>query len=71
MALLEIARMERTAAYDCPQCGERILMFVDPGNGDEQTLIEDCQVCCKANEITVTYDRRAKQYLARAVAIDL
>lgn len=69
--VLEIAPMERTASYDCPQCGERILMFVDQGNGDVQHLIEDCQVCCKANEITVTYDRREKRYTARAVAIDV
>ena len=63
--------MERTATYECPHCGERILMFIDPGDGEEQRVIEDCQVCCRANEITIAYDRRSKSFTVHAVAVDL
>jgi hypothetical protein len=31
---------------DCPYCGERICVLIDPSDSDQQ-YIEDCQVCCK------------------------
>jgi hypothetical protein len=37
----------------CPYCGEPIELIVD-GSQQEQTYIEDCQVCCRPIEVTAT-----------------
>ncbi len=63
--------MERTVEYVCPQCGETITMFVDPSDGLTQKMVEDCQVCCRANEITIRFDPKARTASADAVAVDL
>lgn len=39
----------------CPYCGETIVLFVDGSAGD-QHYIEDCQVCCRPIQVTVTLD---------------
>ncbi|HCP12381.1 MAG TPA: CPXCG motif-containing cysteine-rich protein [Planctomycetaceae bacterium] len=39
------------ASYICDSCGEEIVIPVDISEGDSQTLIEDCPVCCRANTI--------------------
>jgi Cysteine-rich CPXCG len=39
----------------CPYCGERIEILVDPSSGD-QRYIEDCQVCCRPISIDVWID---------------
>jgi Cysteine-rich CPXCG len=35
------------AEVECPYCGERVTLFVDPGGGPAQTYVEDCPVCCR------------------------
>lgn len=40
---------------DCPYCGETIDVFVDTSAGD-QSYIEDCFVCCRPIQITVTIE---------------
>ena len=37
----------------CPYCWEQIEILVD-GSVDEQEYIEDCSVCCRPINITVT-----------------
>jgi hypothetical protein len=37
----------------CPYCGEPIEIFVDESAG-AQRYIEDCQVCCRPIDITVS-----------------
>jgi transcription elongation factor Elf1 len=37
----------------CPFCGEHISILVDP-SVDQETYIEDCSVCCRPIEISVT-----------------
>jgi Cysteine-rich CPXCG len=39
----------------CPYCGETIEILVDP-SVENQTYIEDCQVCCRPINLTVTID---------------
>jgi DNA-directed RNA polymerase subunit RPC12/RpoP len=34
------------AAIDCPYCGERIVILVDP-SVPRQAYVEDCAVCCQ------------------------
>ncbi len=39
----------------CPYCGEPIELVVDDSAGD-QRYVEDCQVCCRPIQVTVTLD---------------
>jgi transposase-like protein len=40
----------------CPWCGEVVSVRLDPGSGEEQEYVEDCQVCCRPWLVRVTYD---------------
>ena len=51
------AAMELEASYDCPSCGEEIVIPVDPSNGARQDLVEDCPVCCNPNRVHVELER--------------
>ena len=37
----------------CPYCGEQIEIIVD-GSNEQQSYTEDCSVCCRPMEVTVT-----------------
>ena len=37
----------------CPYCGEQVEIIVD-GSIEQQSYIEDCSVCCRPMEVTVT-----------------
>jgi transcription elongation factor Elf1 len=39
----------------CPYCGESISVLID-NSLPEQTYVEDCQVCCRPIDMTVTVD---------------
>jgi len=43
---------EEFVAVQCPYCGERLETRVDL-TADEQSYIEDCQVCCKPIEFNI------------------
>lgn len=43
------------AAVWCPYCGEEVVVALDPGSGTHQAYVEDCQVCCRPWQVTVTY----------------
>ncbi|HSJ23239.1 MAG TPA: CPXCG motif-containing cysteine-rich protein [Longimicrobiales bacterium] len=45
-----------TAWVECPHCGEENELAVDPGGGILQQYIEDCEVCCRPMQLTVTWD---------------
>ncbi|HVC37242.1 MAG TPA: CPXCG motif-containing cysteine-rich protein [Gammaproteobacteria bacterium] len=49
--------MNRTEAVNigCPYCGETIEISVDC-SVENQSYIEDCQVCCRPIDITVAID---------------
>jgi hypothetical protein len=40
---------------DCPYCGERIDVLIDPSD-HQQNYIEDCQVCCRPIEFHIAID---------------
>jgi transcription elongation factor Elf1 len=44
-------------AFTCPYCWEQISILVDP-SVQEQTYIEDCEVCCRPIRIHVRTRRR-------------
>lgn len=49
-------RVETEAAYVCPECGEEIVVPLDPSAGASQSYVEDCPVCCHPNVITIELD---------------
>lgn len=38
----------------CPACGESVTLLVDETAGRRQTYVEDCWVCCRPMQVTVT-----------------
>lgn len=42
---------------ECPYCGETIEVLIDP-SVEEQSYIEDCQVCCRPInfDVSIGYD---------------
>jgi transcription elongation factor Elf1 len=42
-----------TEFIECPYCGEQLEVAID-WSVAEQRYIEDCQVCCRPMELTVT-----------------
>jgi hypothetical protein len=41
----------------CPYCGEQNTIALDPGSGDDQDYVEDCQVCCQPWHVHVRYGK--------------
>lgn len=52
----------------CPWCGELVTVGLDPGSGDQQEYVEDCQVCCRPWLVRVVYgpDGRAQVWAEAA-----
>jgi hypothetical protein len=49
-------RIEGEGSYDCPSCGETIVVPVDVRAGQEQEYVEDCPVCCSPAVLCVHVD---------------
>jgi hypothetical protein len=43
------------ATVRCPYCGEINEIVLDPGSGNQQEYVEDCQVCCRPWHVVVRY----------------
>lgn len=48
---------ETEAFVECPYCGESNEIALDPGSGNDQEYVEDCQVCCRPWLMHVRYGR--------------
>ncbi|GAC1503488.1 MAG: CPXCG motif-containing cysteine-rich protein [Chamaesiphon sp.] len=48
--------MQNTAEYTCAYCGENSLTFVDLSAGTQQSYVEDCQVYCQPNILSIQLD---------------
>jgi hypothetical protein len=46
---------ETSGSVVCPYCGETNTIGLDPGSGDTQEYVEDCQVCCQPWRVFVHY----------------
>ena len=40
----------------CPYCGEPISLWLDEGGGGAQRYVEDCSVCCRPIDVSVSRD---------------
>ncbi|MEA2539929.1 MAG: hypothetical protein QOH35_1295, partial [Acidobacteriaceae bacterium] len=48
----------------CAGCGEWNEIVVDESAGGRQRYVEDCQVCCKPNLLSVSWDSAVGEYFA-------
>jgi hypothetical protein len=46
---------DMTGIVTCPYCGEENEVALDPGSGESQDYVEDCQVCCQPWRVSVEY----------------
>lgn len=51
---------DREAVVACPYCGEPVEITLDPGGGEYQEYVEDCEVCCRPWQVIVQYDRNGQ-----------
>jgi hypothetical protein len=51
------------SGFQCAGCGEWNLTSVDESAGRHQSYVEDCQVCCKPNLLSVEYDLASGEFL--------
>lgn len=54
------------AEFECAVCYETNSTFVDPTGGASQQYVEDCQVCCHPNVLTISWDDELQMYLITA-----
>jgi hypothetical protein len=50
------------SGYVCAGCGEWNDIRVDESAGHRQSYVEDCQVCCKPNVLSVQWDAGADEF---------
>jgi hypothetical protein len=50
------------AVFQCAGCFEWVATTVDESGGSRQQYVEDCQVCCQPNVLTVRWDASAQAY---------
>jgi hypothetical protein len=54
------------AGYQCAGCGEWNETQVDDSAGRRQSYVEDCQVCCRPNVLSISYDADSEAFLISA-----
>ena len=57
------------ATVNCPYCGEEVEITLDPGGGEAQQYVQDCEVCCQPWRVSVNYDMEGRAEVS-AVALD-
>jgi len=58
--------MSLATGFQCAGCGEWNETVVDGSAGSRQNYVEDCQVCCKPNVLSVVWDISAREYTISA-----
>ena len=48
---------QTAATVYCPYCNETVEISIDPGGGESQEYVEDCEVCCQPWTVSVQYNR--------------
>lgn len=52
---MEAADVVESVLVSCPYCGVSVELLVDPGGGDHQRYVEDCEVCCRPWNVAVDW----------------
>lgn len=58
--MLDTTSFDDDATYSCAFCGEPNGIDVDLSAGRQQRYVEDCQVCCRPNVLSVAFDEDAQ-----------
>src|SRR5882724_12954560 len=61
-----VAEPRMEAGFQCAGCGEWNHTQVDASAGRRQSYVVDCQVCCRANVLSVSYDIEAEEFVISA-----
>lgn len=56
--------MDTTATFTCSVCGQPVVVEVDLSAGRHQQYVEDCEVCCCPNVLTVDFDDKGRAWVA-------
>lgn len=48
--------------FECAWCDERIPVFIDLDEGDEQDLVHECQECGQLNSIHAVFNYTSGRY---------
>ncbi|WP_138431387.1 CPXCG motif-containing cysteine-rich protein [Fodinibius saliphilus] len=56
----------QNSTFHCAYCGEVNHTIIDPSQGKTQKYIEDCQICCKPNNLSVSYDKWNKDFIIQS-----
>ena len=54
--MLDTTPFDDDAEYPCAFCGEPNGIDVDLTGGRSQQYVQDCQVCCQPNVLSVSFD---------------
>ena len=54
------------AGFQCAGCGEWNRTVVDESGGARQHYVEDCQVCCQPNVLTIQFEAEAQVFAITA-----
>jgi len=52
--------------FQCAGCGQWNQTTVDQSAGRTQVYVEDCQVCCKPNVLSVQWDEEGQEFSIHA-----
>lgn len=52
--------MEFESSFVCAYCFQINHILVDPSLGTHQEYVEDCQVCCRPNRLTIVVDEERR-----------
>jgi hypothetical protein len=58
--------MPFAAGFQCAGCGEWNETMVDESAGKQQQYVEDCQVCCKPNLLSISWDGTSEEFVISA-----
>jgi cysteine-rich CPXCG protein len=54
------------SGFQCAGCGEWNQTTIDESAGSRQSYVEDCQICCKPNVLTITWDPMEHEFAIHA-----
>ena len=63
---MQIQPEVQNTEYRCAYCGEINHTIVDPSQGTVQKYIEDCQVCCQPNELSISFDEFNEEFVIQS-----
>ena len=52
--------------FICCFCFQPNSIFIDPSGGSSQKYVEDCQVCCRPNILTIWWDDNQDMFMVES-----